>query len=201
MMAIKKSLGVKFSRPIPKRQQKNMIILSNWTLKCNGLEDGIPCYRVLTDEEIPCPCPDCFGKLIKKGWRTRFLTRTKHGAAEDDYEPYEKICLLIRRMQCKECGTVHHALPDIIVPYKRLSIDIIEGIIRQPEKPSLIAYETAINLLKWWRFMKAYIARVAPSIKEKHDYAITHEKNLREIVRALAHSHLWPGTRSKLRGT
>ena len=188
---------MKFNGPIPERQEKTMVILSNWTLKCNGQKRGIPCYRVETDEEIPCPCPDCYGKLIKKGWRTRFLTRTKHDATEDDYEPYEKICLFIRRLQCKECGTIHHELPDCIVPYKRLSIGIIEEIIKQPKKPTLVEYETVINLLKWWTNMMAYITRVAPSIKEKHGVSITHENNLREIVRALAHSHFWPGTRSK----
>ena len=37
---IKKSLGVKFSRRSPRDNKKTMIILSNWTLKCNGLEDS-----------------------------------------------------------------------------------------------------------------------------------------------------------------
>ena len=175
-----------------------MIILSKWKLESNSDVNGIPCFRVTTDEEIPCPCHDCLGKLIKKGIRTRFITRTKKGATEDDYFPYEKICLLIQRRKCKSCGTIHHELPDFIVPYKRLSLEIVEGSIKQPEKPTLIDEDTVKRLLAWWAMMAAYILRVAPSIKEKYEATITPGKNLAEIVRALAHSHLWPGTRIQL---
>jgi len=177
-----------------------MIIVAKWKLERNGFVKGIRCFRVIAEDEIPCPCPDCVGRLIKKGWRTRFLIRTKKGATENDYFPHEKICLLIQRRKCKNCGTVHHELPDCIVPYKRQSLEIVEGIIRHPELPTLIDEEIVARLLAWWGLMIAYILGVAPSIKEKHQVTITPEKNLVEIVRALAHSHLWPGTRKQLTG-
>ena len=193
---------MKFGHRTPKdaKQEALMIIVSKWKLECNGFVKGIRCYRVIAEDEIPCSCPDCVGKLIKKGWRTRFLTRTKKGATEDDYFPHEKICLLIQRRKCRSCGTIHHELPNCVVPYKRLSLEIIEDIIKHPEKPTLIEAETVARLLAWWILMAAYILRVAPSIKEKHKVEITPEKNLAEIVRALAHSHLWPGTRKQLTG-
>ena len=95
---------------------------------------------------------------------------------------------------------MHHELPDCIVPYKRQSLEIVEGIIKQPEKPILIDEETAKRLLAWWALMAAYVLRVAPSIKEKRQVTVAPGGNLAEIVRALAHSHLWPGTRIQLTG-
>ncbi len=29
-----------------------------------------------------------------------------------------KNTLVIRRLQCKTCGGIHHELPDIVIPYK-----------------------------------------------------------------------------------
>ena len=153
-------------------------------------------FRVTTNEK--CICPICVGGLVKKGLRTRFLTRIKPGATEDDYYPYEKICLLIQRHKCKNCGKIHHQLPDCIVPYKRFSLEIIEGIIREPDAPTLIDEETVRRILHWWVLMIAYILGIAPSLMEKHQVAIAPNQKLAQIVRALANSHLWPGTRSGL---
>ena len=170
--------------------------ISDWKLERKENIGEVSVFRVTTNEV--CICPICVGKLIKKGLRTRFLTRIKAGATEDDYYPYEKICLLIQRHKCKSCGKIHHQLPDCIVPYKRLSSDIIEGIIKEPEEPTLIDEVTVKRILEWWLLMVAYILGVAPSLKQKHQVSIKPEQKLVQIVRALANSHLWPGTRSDL---
>ena len=168
--------------------------ISNWELERNGFLNGVCVFRVRAGEI--CYCPICFGKLIKKGWRARFLIRIKPGATEEYCEPYEKICLLIQRQKCKKCNKIHHQLPDCIVPYKRLSLEIIENIIMQPEKQTLIDEGTIKRILTWWAIMTAYILGVAPSLMEKHKVIITPDKKLAAIVRALVNSHLWPGTRS-----
>jgi hypothetical protein len=89
------------------------------------------------------------------------------------YCPYEKIYLLIQRLMCKSCMKIHHQLPDCIVPYKRFSLGIIEGIISQPDEATLIDEETVKRILTWWALMVAYILGVAPSLTEKHQVAIT----------------------------
>lgn len=185
-----------------------MTSISNWELERNGSQrdgnmrngskqdestSGLSVFRVKTTEE--CICPICAGELIKKGIRTRFLTRTKPGATEDDYHPYEKICLLIQRHKCNSCGRIHHQLPDCIVPYKRFSAEIIESIIKQPEQATLIDEETVKRILAWWALMVAYILGVAPSLTQKHHVTIAPEHKLVQIVRALVNSHMWPGTR------
>ena len=177
-----------------------MIIIAEWELEINGSVDGIRCFRVIAEEEAPCPCPACGGKLTKKGKRARFLIRTKKGATEDDYFPYEIICLIIQRRKCKKCGKIHHELPDCIVPYKLQSLEIIEEIINEPKKNTLIDEEIVKRLLTWWALMVAYILQVAPLINEKWQASTALEKNLAEIIRTLAHNHMWPGTRTKLTG-
>ena len=168
--------------------------IANWELESNGFMDGLCVFRVRAGEM--CFCPICVGELLKKGWRTRFLVQTKASATEDDCFPYEKICLLIQRQKCKDCGKIHHQLPDCVVPYKRFSLGIIEGVIRQPGAPTLIDEDTVKRILAWWALMAAYIIGAAPSIMEKHHIAIAPGQKLAAIVRALANSHLWPGTRS-----
>ena len=170
--------------------------IANWKLECNGFKNGIHVFRVRADEI--CFCPICTGELIKKGWRKRFLIRTKPGATEDDFYPYEKICLLIQRHKCKNCGKIHHQLPDCIVPYKRYSLEIIEDIIKHPDTPSLIDEETVKRILNWWVLMVAYIKGAALSVAKKYQTEISPDKKLAEIVRILVNCNLWPGTRSCL---
>ncbi len=171
-----------------------MISLSDWHLESNGFINGLQAFKVRTGESFYCPI--CGGELIRKGFRTRFLIRTEPGATEDDCEPYEKICLIIARYRCKTCGKIHHGLPDCIVPYKRFNLEIIEGVIKEPSKPTLIDEATVKKILSWWALMVVYILGVAPSIKLKHQVIISPSEKLVKIVRALANSHLWPRTRS-----
>ncbi|WP_243463014.1 DUF6431 domain-containing protein [Mesobacillus boroniphilus] len=35
----------------------------------------------------------------------------------------------IRRMQCTNCGTIHHELPDLLIPYKRYEAECIEDVL------------------------------------------------------------------------
>jgi hypothetical protein len=46
--------------------------------------------------------------------------------------------------------------------------------------------------------MQLYIKSILKSIKEKYEIDMTMTKKLVKIVRALANTHLWPGTRSVL---
>ena len=80
-----------------------MIIVSKWKLEYNGFVKGIRCFRVIAEDEIPCPCPDCVGKLIKKGCVLVFLAAQKKGATKDIIKYPEKPTLI-------EVETVAHLL-------------------------------------------------------------------------------------------
>jgi len=168
--------------------------IASWTLESNREINGLLTHRVRAGEE--CFCPICVGQMIKRGWRTRFLVWVKPGSKEDDCEPYEKVCLLIQRQYCKNCNKIHHQLPDCIVPYKRHSLEIIEGIItnEESEKHNLLNEDTIKRILAWWTLLAAYIMAVASSLQLKFKVTISPKQKLAKIVRALANNHLWPRT-------
>ncbi|MCM3763329.1 DUF6431 domain-containing protein, partial [Alkalihalobacillus oceani] len=38
----------------------------------------------------------------------------------------------IRRLKCTNCGTIHHELPDLLIPYKRYEAECIEDVLTNP---------------------------------------------------------------------
>ncbi|MCL6611609.1 MAG: DUF6431 domain-containing protein [Peptococcaceae bacterium] len=64
-------------------------------------------FFVRSGEQISCPC--CNGPLKVCGSRRR---KYVNGTGDT-------IVLVIRRLRCRNCGRLHHELPDILVPYKR----------------------------------------------------------------------------------
>ncbi|WP_429472508.1 DUF6431 domain-containing protein [Neobacillus sp. B4I6] len=38
----------------------------------------------------------------------------------------------IRRLRCDNCGSIHHELPDFLVPYKRYESNCIEMVLSNP---------------------------------------------------------------------
>ena len=71
-------------------------------------------------------CPDCGGELKVRDSKPR-------GVKFPDKS--EKTKLVIRRMVCKNCETLHSELPDTIVPYKRHARKTIEAAIQEDESP------------------------------------------------------------------
>jgi len=144
---------------------------------------------VWADEPLNCPSCDS-SDLIKKGWRSRKLI-TFIGSL---------LLLLVQRVRCKDCGKIHHVLPDIIVPYKRYDAETIESIIEgNPEEALCELEEQEIYRIKtWWREMMHYILTKTTTIMSKCQIQISPKSKLTTIVRTLANAHLWPGTRSVL---
>ena len=82
----------------------------------------------------------CDGELNKFGRRERKVILTSG----------KKITLNIQRHRCKHCGKVHHALPDMLVPYKRHELESIEQVLTQGEsKPVTIPVDDSI--IRGWR--------------------------------------------------
>lgn len=66
-----------------------------------------------------CHCPDCGTVLRHRDYRKRIM-RTEGGA---------KHSLQMERLDCRQCHRLHNALPDILVPYKHYTAEIISGVL------------------------------------------------------------------------
>ena len=64
-------------------------------------------------------CPKC-GGILKYYDSTRRMLRSKYG---------RKNYILIQRLRCTKCGSVHRELPNDILPYKHYDSEIIQGVI------------------------------------------------------------------------
>jgi len=73
----------------------------------------------------------------------------------------ERIKLMIRRMCCLCCGTIHHELPDLVVPYKRYSSASIESALNREE--ALVVASDDSTIYRWRKWFQA-VARQFYSI-------------------------------------
>jgi hypothetical protein len=104
--------------------------------------------------------------------------------------------LVIRRLRCKACGRLHHELPDMVIPYKRHCTLTIEKII-DGRTGEVCCEESTIRRIKaWWSACRSYFESVMMSLREKRGIEFSEHPAPREIVRAVANSHLWLHTRS-----
>jgi len=139
----------------------------------------------------PLNCSFCASsELVRKGWRSRTLI-TLIGSL---------LLLLVQRVRCKNCGKIHHVLPDIIVPYKRYSAETVEAIIDGCAEKALrgLDEQEIYRIKTWWVKMERYILKKSASVINKLKIQISPKSKLTTIVRALANTHLWPRTRSVL---
>ena len=132
-------------------------------------------------------CPICQGKLYVIGSRKRVLSIRS-----------DKKTLIIRRLRCENCKTVHHELPDVVVPYKRHSRKTIETVIKNNNTStrSSCSEGTARRIRTWWQSVYIYFQGILTSLSMKYNVAFSGCMLLREIVRAAVNANLWPHTRS-----
>jgi ssDNA-binding Zn-finger/Zn-ribbon topoisomerase 1 len=71
-------------------------------------------------------CSDCGGELKVRDSKERKVIFP--GSSE-------KTKLVIRRMLCKSCETLHIELPDMVLPYKRHACETVEAVIKEEENP------------------------------------------------------------------
>lgn len=85
-----------------------MIILTQYHVV---MKNGI--YRVVSDK--PSVCPSCQGAL-----KVRDSKRRQVILADGQTHIF-----LLRRLKCKKCGALHLELPDLFVPHKHYSREVI----------------------------------------------------------------------------
>lgn len=56
----------------------------------------------------------------------------------------------IRRLQCTNCNTIHHELPDLLIPYKRYEAECIENVLTNPSNHIVPADESTLSRWLGW---------------------------------------------------
>ena len=175
-------------QPSQDTRSKTIIIITKYKLEYNQ-EECIAYVRA--DEDVVCPI--CGNGAMKQKGRRKRNVRTSDGIKQK---------LSVRHLKCKGCGKTHRELPDIVVPYKQECAETIEKVING-DTAEVGCEDSTINRIKaWWSNIMPYIRSVLLSIREKHSIAIELGEmggiKLRQIVRALVNTHLWPSAQSVL---
>lgn len=90
-----------------------MIIITEYDLSYN--ED----LKFFTESRDVSYFPCCGGSLRYRDTCMRIWLREGH----------ERRTVVIRRLKCPECGTLHRELPDFLAPYKHYETELISGIL------------------------------------------------------------------------
>lgn len=94
---------------------------------------------VAEDETI---CPGCGGDLRYYD-STKRIMRTKGRVTS---------WVIIQRLRCPECGKIHRALPNDILPYKQYEAEVIRGVLEGFITCETIGYEDypcEMTMLRW----------------------------------------------------
>lgn len=128
-----------------------------------------------------------------------------------------KIVLRIKRLRCKECRSIHHELPDILVPYKRHCSESIESVLTPKGAICVAADDSTIR--RWRNWFRKYtdhfvgcLESIAVRLGRKSAEKVTRSSKsgfqrvidfvgdalgwLARIVRPVANTNNWIHTRS-----
>lgn len=89
-------------------------------------------------------CPVCNAKLIFFD-KAKRIVRTKKRKTN---------WVSIDRMKCTNCGKIHRALPDYILPYKQYEAEVIRGVIEGLITSDTLGYEDypcELTMMTWRR--------------------------------------------------
>ena len=142
-------------------------------------------FKVRCKEAISCPI--CNGSFKAIGSKRRKLIETTG----------IKKVLIIRRLRCENCETIHHELPDILIPYKRHCAETIEGLIAGKTIDAVVDDNTGRKIRNWWRKLLPYFIGIINSLSIKHRITFNSCLTPREIVRAVTNANLYIHTRSE----
>lgn len=162
-------------------------------------------FYVRCTEIIPCPCCGSDLKTIGSRKRNSKVTGEKTRV------------LIIRRLRCKNCGRIHHELPDCLVPYKRYAALSIEQVLNEAQSlPCLAADDvTLYRLRRWFHGILPYLTRclrsiairlnqdpvkepsvLSQSVHQKIGHYVGNSPGwLARIVRPIVNTNLWVHTR------
>jgi hypothetical protein len=162
-----------------------MIIISNYAKEHRD-------NKVFIRSKEDSVCPICSSNLKTIGSKQRKVIE----------QDGSKQTYVIRRLRCIKCKTIHHELPDLIVPYKRHCLSTIELAISTKQGSSLItsssttASYTIRKIKTWWNVVSVYLMNIINSLKFKYGAVYFNNPCPRDVVRAVVNTHNWVHTRS-----
>lgn len=176
-----------------------MISLAKYRLVLD--KDNSSKYYVQSEEDSICPV--CGSPELK------VIGSRKRGALKGSGEG---IILIIRRLRCRMCRRIHHELPDMLVPYKRYTSAVIEGIIDDDTAPEVCCENSSIfRIKKWFAETSQYIAgclsaiaarmgvetevRSGPAFQRIKDLVGETTGWLARVVRTMVNTNNWVHTR------
>jgi hypothetical protein len=125
-------------------------------------------------------CPDCGGTLSSRSRRARMLIDSSG----------TKVVYQIRRLYCALCRSLHHELPDCMVPYKRHCAETIEKAINgEPDAP--LDDRALRRFRNWWGVVLPYFLNIIKSLAEKYRILFSPAPAFRAVVRAAVNSGNW----------
>lgn len=156
--------------------------------------------RVISEEESICPvCGSAKLKII--GSRKRTVLQGDG----------EKIILIIRRLCCQGCSRIHHELPDMLVPYKRYAVAVIEAVIDDTASTVCCENSSIVRIKRWFAESADYLvgaltaiaARFGLTVKPAGGPACRRLKDLvgeapgwlARVVRPVVNANFWVHTR------
>ena len=158
-------------------------------------------YRVRSEEESICPVCGCIDLKV--------IGSRKRGALKGDGDG---LVLIIRRLRCKACRKIHHELPDILIPYKRYTSEVIEDILDDTAPLAGCETSSILRIKAWFSAMSEYIAGSLSGIAIKLGFGIgpgigTARQRIKNMVgafpgwlaravRTLVNTNNWVHTRS-----
>jgi len=82
-------------------------------------------------------------------------------------------------------------LPDIVIPYKRYSVETIEKIVEGKDEEVVCEESTLRRIRAWWAACRLYFESILTSLREKYGMIFSGRPTPREIVRAVVNTNLW----------
>lgn len=95
-------------------------------------------------------CPKCGGKL-KYYDSVKRIVRTKRRITKK---------VIIRRMKCYNCGSLHREIPDFIIPFKQYEAEVIIGVLEGFITPDTLGFEDypcEMTMIRWRNSQKLHI--------------------------------------------
>lgn len=135
-------------------------------------------FLVLSSDDTPV-CPLCGGTLRYRDSRMRI--RKKEGGLKEH--------LIIRRLRCSSCGSLHNELPDCLVPHKHYEAEIISGVldgIVTPDDVDSEDYPTFQTMLLWLKWFQMNLENIEGQLRHIGDHLL----NLGEELLFSTHSLL-----------
>ncbi len=128
-------------------------------------------------------CPYCEGHMEYRDSVKRILRK----------EGGQKHWMVIRRLKCKNCNSLHRELPDCLLPYKHYETEIISGVldgIVTPDDPDSENYPCVETMLLWLTWftrnlqnIEGLLRRTARSIISDDPNVLSKQGSLLEIMR------------------